>query len=85
MHLDSCTRVTLAHHHVIHIGSLLKITLSITLPLQVWTMMKGARSGRKVFGGASNKDVGYLKSNVARVRLTTKPREDWLHLLCCVF
>ena len=29
-----------------------------------------------VFAGSATKEIGYLKTNVARVRLNTKKRED---------
>ena len=60
----------------------LKVLQNFSTTTELWISYKGAsRVGRRVFGGSVTKEIGYLKSNVARVRLSTKPREDcWLKL-----
>ena len=60
----------------------LKVLQNASTTTELWISYKGAsRVGRRVFGGSVTKEIGYLKSNVARVRLSTKPREDcWLKL-----
>lgn len=55
----------------------LKVTQNTSTTTELWIGYRAAaRPGRRVFGGHMSKEIGYLKSNVARVRLTTQARQE---------